>query len=173
MTGVLTRAYAVDLEIREDGRTLVGVAVPYGVETRIGSYTESFAAGAFANVDPAAVPLTAMHPDGPEQLPIGISTELREEVDGLHGAWRVSDTAFGNDVLTLVRDGALTGLSIGFVPGTDRWTADRTRVVRGPGAVLDHVALVRSPAYPDARVGAVRGAQADAALLRLALRRVS
>ncbi len=48
-TNVLTRAYAATLEIRDDGRTIVGIAVPYGQETRIGRYVESFAPGAFAD----------------------------------------------------------------------------------------------------------------------------
>ena len=52
---VLTRAYASKLELRDDGRTIVGIAVPYGQETRIGRYVESFAPGAFADV-PAPTP---------------------------------------------------------------------------------------------------------------------
>jgi hypothetical protein len=83
---------------------------------------------------------------------------LREEHDGLHGEWHVSDTAFGTEVLTLVRDGAITGLSVGFIEDTDRWSSDR-RTVQRVRAHLDHVAVVRVPAYPAARIAAVRAAQ--------------
>jgi Escherichia/Staphylococcus phage prohead protease len=150
---VLTRAYAAALELRDDGRTLVGIAVPYGVETRIGRYVESFAPGAFADADTHT--LTAAHPRDGAELPIGRSVELRDQVDGLHGAWHVSDTETGNAVLTLVRDGVPLGLSIGFIPGRETWNRDRTRVTR-PTASLDHVAVVRQPAYPDAKIAALR-----------------
>jgi phage head maturation protease len=55
------------------------------------------------------------------------------------------------------------GLSIGFIPDptADQWTRDRTRVERR-GALLDHIAVVRSPAYPGARVASLRAAQAPA-----------
>jgi hypothetical protein len=46
------------------------------------------------------------------------------------------------------RDGVPLGLSVGFaeVPGGNRWSADRQRVTR-TSAALDHVAVVRVPAY--------------------------
>lgn len=81
----------------------------------------------------------------------------------------MSKTAVGDDVLELIRDGAVTGLSVGFTPvRDDRGTEAGGRVVREQ-ARLDHVAVVRSPAYPDARIAALRNAEAiDAVLLRLA-----
>jgi HK97 family phage prohead protease len=164
------RAYVGGLEVRDDGRTIIGRAVPYNEPTDIGPYVETFVPDAFAGVDPSAVPLTATHPRSHDELPIGVAVELRNEPDGLHGAFRVSDVELGNDVLTLVRDGAVTGLSIGFVPDVDRWSQDRTSVER-VRARLDHVAVVRSPAYPGARIAAVRTGQATP-LLRLARRRV-
>jgi hypothetical protein len=118
---MLTRTHAGPLELRDDGRTLVGVAVPYGVETRIGRYVESFAPGAFASAGTHT--LTAAHPRDGAELPIGHSVELRDQPDGLHGAWHVSDTDTGNEMLTLVRDGVPLGLSIGFIPDREPGTA--------------------------------------------------
>jgi HK97 family phage prohead protease len=165
------RYHLGSLEVRDDGRTIVGVAVPYGQPTDIGPYTETFIRGAFADVDPATVPLTATHPRSGDQLPIGVAVELRNEPDGLYGSFKVSDVDLGNDVLTLVRDKAVTGLSIGFVPVTDRWSRDRKSVER-VRAILDHVAVVRSPAYPTARIATVRATQPPLTpLLHLARRR--
>jgi HK97 family phage prohead protease len=155
---VLTRSYATGLQLRDDGgdgRTLMGIAVPYGVETRVGRYVESFARGAFA--DAGSHVLTAAHPRDGGELPIGVSVELRNEPDGLHGAWRVSAVPLGDEVLALVRDGVPLGLSIGFIPGRETWNRDRTRVVR-LHATLDHVAVVRAPAYGQARITALRAA---------------
>jgi len=153
---IITRAYTAELEVREHQRQIVGIAVPYGVQIRVGRYVETFRPGAFAEADPA--PLTATHPRSSDTLPIGVSVELRDEPDGLHGVWRISKTSLGDEVLELIRDGAVSGLSIGFVPVTDRWTPDRSRVER-VRALLDHVAVVRQPAYPDARIAALRAAQ--------------
>jgi HK97 family phage prohead protease len=153
------RQYTAELEVRDDGRTLIGVAVPYGVETVIVEprrrYTETFARGAFA--DAGIHPLMATHPRDGGQLPIGVSVELRDRPDGLHGAWHVSDTSLGSEVMTLVRDGVPLGLSVGFVAGVNRWNREHSRVERVT-ASLDHVAVVRSPAYASARVHAVRTA---------------
>jgi uncharacterized protein len=153
---ILTRAYPAGLEVRDDGRTLVGVAVPYGIETRVGRYVESFAPGAFA--DAPTHTLTATHPRDGGELPIGVSVELRDEPDGLHGAWHVSEVPLGEEVLALVRDRVPLGLSIGFIPGRETWSRDRTHVVR-QRATLDHVAVVRAPAYRQAQIVGVRHAQ--------------
>jgi HK97 family phage prohead protease len=101
--------------------------------------------------------------------------ELEERDDAAWGAWRVSDTALGNEVLALARDGVPLGLSVGFaeVAGGSRWSPDRRRVTR-TRALLDHVAVVRVPAYVGAGVVGVRAgesARPPLALLTLARRR--
>jgi len=163
---IITRAYDAELEVREEQRQIVGIAVPYGVQIRVGRYLETFRPGAFADHAPA--PLTATHPREAGTLPIGVSVELRDEPDGLHGVWKISKTTLGDEVLELVSDGAVTGLSIGFVPVTDGWSPDRRQVER-VRAALDHVAIVRTPAYSTARIAALRAAQdRTGPLLRLA-----
>jgi len=99
-----------------------------------------------------------------------LTVDLSEQPDGLHGAWRVSDTELGRDVLTLVADRVVTGLSIGFMPGDDRWSHDRSHVERIT-ATLDHVAIVRVPAYTGAGIAAVRALVISRPLLAHALRR--
>lgn len=155
--------YPAALHLRDggDGRTIEGPLLPWGVEAKVLDrgrlVVEVFERGAYSGVDPARVPLTARHPTDAQQLPIGVTIELRDEADALHGAWRVSDTALGNEVLSLAADGVPLGLSVGFmeVPGGSRWSPDRRRVTR-TRAVLDHVAVVRTPAYAGAGVTALR-----------------
>lgn len=169
---VLTRSYVSELEVRDE-RTIVGTAVPYGVQIRVGKYLETFRPGAFADSDPTRTHLTAMHPTSAEQLPIGITLELEDQPEGLRGTFRVSRTQLGDEVLELVRDGAVSGLSIGFIADEDRWSADRSSVER-LHAFLDHVAIVRVPAYDSARITALRAAQHQQyLLLRLAHRRAA
>jgi HK97 family phage prohead protease len=89
--------------------------VPYGQEAKIGpGLVEVFTRGAFSGTDPNKIPFTARHPDSGDTLPIGPTLELRDDAAGLVGRWRVSKTSFGDDVLELIRDRALTGLSVGF-----------------------------------------------------------
>ena len=48
-TETLHRSFAdVELRAAGDGRTLVGLAVPFDQPTNVGGYTESFTRGAFA-----------------------------------------------------------------------------------------------------------------------------
>jgi HK97 family phage prohead protease len=158
-----TRQFTTSLAVRDggDGRTLVGPVLPWGVEARVLDQgrlvTETFERGALAGTDPARVPLTATHPRDAGTLPIGVMIEFEERADAAHGAWHVSDTMIGNEVLALARDGVPLGLSVGFaeIPGGSRWNAERTRVTR-TRAALDHVAVVRVPAYAGAGVVGVR-----------------
>jgi Escherichia/Staphylococcus phage prohead protease len=144
-----------------DGHTLHGPLLPWGVEARVLDagqlVTETFTRGALAGTDPARVPLTATHPRDAGTLPIGVTLTIEDRSDAAYGSWRVSDTLLGNEVLALARDGVPLGLSVGFmeVPGGSRWSADRQRVTR-TRAALDHVAVVRVPAYQGAGVVGVR-----------------
>jgi phage head maturation protease len=149
---VMHRAFESTLAVRDggDGRTLHGRLLPYGIEAEVldrgRMVVETFERGALADADPARVPLTARHPVDAQQLPIGVTVELEERADAAWGAWRVSKTALGDEVIELARDGVPLGLSIGFieVAGGSRWSADRRRVAR-VRAQLDHVAVVRVP----------------------------
>jgi HK97 family phage prohead protease len=158
-----TRNLTTSLSVRDggDGRTLVGALLPWGVPARVYDQgrlvTETFTRGALAGTDPGQVPLTATHPRDSGTLPIGVTLAIEDRSDAAWGEWRVSDTLLGNEVLALARDGVPLGLSVGFmeVPGGSRWSADRQRVTR-TRAELDHVAVVRVPAYSGAGVVGVR-----------------
>jgi phage head maturation protease len=157
-----TSTLTLTLRDNGDGRTLVGPLLPWGVTARVVDrgrlVSETFERGALAGTDPARVPLTATHPRDAGTLPIGRTLLLEERADAAWGEWLVSDTILGNEVLALARDSVPLGLSVGFaeVPGGSRWSADRQRVTR-TRAALDHVAVVRVPAYTGAGVVGVRG----------------
>jgi HK97 family phage prohead protease len=179
---ILTREVATGLQVRDDGdgRTLFGPLLPWNVEARVHDrgrlVVEQFARGALAGTDPARIPLTALHPRDNRELPIGVTVELDERDDAAWGAWRVSKTAAGDEVLELARDGVPLGLSIGFreVAGGSRWSPDRRRVVR-TRAELDHIGVVRTPAFVGAGVVGVRSVAPDEqqllTLATLAIRR--
>ena len=181
MTEILTRELQTTLALRDDGdgRTLHGALLPWNVEARVVDrgrlVVETFERGALAGTTPARVPLTATHPRDAGTLPIGVMVELEDRAEAAWGAWRVSRTAIGDEVLELARDGVPLGLSVGFaeVPGGSRWSPDRSRVTR-TRAALDHVAVVRVPAFAGAGVVGVRqegSARPAPVLLTLAHRR--
>jgi HK97 family phage prohead protease len=173
-----TRQFTSALQVRDDGdgRTLHGPVLPWNVPAKVVDagrlVTETFERGALAATDPARVPLTATHPRDAGTLPIGVTLTIEDRADAAWGEWRVSDTMIGNEVLALARDGVPLGLSIGFeeVPGGSRWSADRQRVTR-TRALLDHIAVVRVPAYAGAGVVGVRSAPGRPTLLATLLRR--
>ena len=90
------------------------------------------------------------------KLPVGRAVELREESDGLHAAFEVSDTSLGNDLLTLVRDGIADSFSIGFTPVRERWDASVRIHVE---SMLREVSAVTFPAYEGAVIAGVRSSQ--------------
>ncbi len=151
------RAFCAGLEVRSEGRTIAGLAVPFDEVAVVAGYRERFARGAFARTieerGPGRVKLLAQHDR--DRLPVGRATLLREDTAGLYAELTVAKTAAGDEVLELVRDGTLDGLSIGFRPIRDRWDAERSEVERLEVALLE-VSAVAFPAYDSARVVAVR-----------------
>lgn len=150
------RHYDTALEIRAegDGRTVVGIAVPYDVEQRISpTLVEVFRKGVFRDVVRAAnrVKLLYQHKT---DAPIGRAVMLEEREDGLYGEFRISKTEAGDEALELIRDGVLSNLSVGFQPLKDE---KRGGIVNRIKAHLAEVSLVTFGAYGDnASIVAVR-----------------
>jgi HK97 family phage prohead protease len=175
MPEYLIRAHPVDLSIRGDGRTVTGLAAPFDAVAEVsdgaGRYSEVFRAGAFARTiaERANVKLLAQH--NRESLPIGRTSLLREDRAGLYMEARVSQTRQGDEVLELVRDGALDALSIGFTPVRERMAKDGT--TERLEVRLREISITPFPAYETALIGGVRDdalfLSRDAALRRLSL----
>lgn len=166
---------ALEVRARHTDRTIELVAVPYETTIRLGSITEAFAPGSFA--DSLAkrgdrVKLTVGH--GPLGIPVGKAYRWDDGPDQLVGHFRVSRTRDGDEALEMAADGVLDA-SIEFEPVDDRWSDDR-RHVRRLVARMHRVALVPEPAYEDAQVLAVRTmptARLDQALALLDAMRVT
>ena len=151
VTDILYRSAATDTDVRMDKREVEGIAVPYGVDQRITpDLVERFELGAFRKqVDaPHRTFFTRRHLAHGGSV-IGKAISLRESREGLVGVWKISETPLGDETLTLLRDGVLTGLSIGFRPRQNR--RDKGVVVR-VSAHLVETAVVEEPAYGDLSV---------------------
>jgi HK97 family phage prohead protease len=140
---------------------VVGIAMPWdsptGIRDMTGAYTEVFRRGAFARTiaerGPGKVKFLAQH--NHQALPLGRAQVLREDPVGLYVELRASKTAQADEVLELVRDGALDALSIGFRPDQDRWNRARTLVER-LSVRLAEVSAVTVGAYDGAVISGVR-----------------
>ncbi|MEO0387565.1 MAG: HK97 family phage prohead protease [Pseudomonadota bacterium] len=94
--------------------------------------------------------------------PIGVWTEIREDVRGLYVRGRIlTDVALGREALALLEAGAIDGLSIGY------HTVRAEKLAEGGRKLLEvdlwEVSVVTFPMLPEARVHAP-ASPADAAL---------
>lgn len=143
-------------------RTFRGLAAPWDQWALIaGAYEERFQRNCFARAIADGKPLPLLVGHNMAGLPVGRSTSLIDTDAGLWGEWELSDTEHAREAWTLIRDGALTGLSVGFSTfrGQDHYApADPPafpRVTRR-NVRLREVSLVPSGAYDGAVVDLTR-----------------
>ena len=92
--------------------------------------------------------------------PVGIWLELREDHRGLFARGRlIPEVARGRELLSLLRAGAIDGLSIGFRTSKAR-IDPRTRIRRIYAVDLWEISIVTFPMLTGARVRAVKRSQA-------------
>lgn len=124
------------------------------------SYDDIVAPGAFAksitqSQESGRMPAMLWQHDPSE--PIGVWTEMREDARGLFVKGRLADTQRGREARELIRLGALTGLSIGYV--TREYVVDRENETRTlTDLELWEVSPVTFPANSEARI---TGAKAE------------
>lgn len=140
-------------ELRTDGdRTICGTAIHYGDEANIaGLYRERFAQGAFGNVGTLDVILNVQHDRGRVLTRTGAGLHLQESTSELTIRADLPTTREADDVLTLIRQRVLRGLSIEFRPIQERYI-DGVRVI--DKALLRAIAVVDTPAYKESVVEA-------------------
>ena len=142
-------------------RTIELVVIPYDTPTQVRYQgrpaRETIARGAFDGLERRANRIK-VNRDHRDDRVVGRAVAFHPtRTEGLVAELRISNTDLGTETLELAADGCLDA-SAAFRPMSDgmRWD--------GPGAYtvtkawLGHVAMTPDPAYPDARVLAVRAA---------------
>ncbi|WP_337478189.1 HK97 family phage prohead protease [Mycobacteroides abscessus] len=142
------------------GRTIFGIAVPYGQVTEIdefgSQFLERFEYGAFAkSIAERGHKVKLLTSHNSRTLALGKAVDLREQQDGLHASFEVAETRDGDEALALVRSGTVDSFSVGFSVVRERWDGEVRTVTE---AILREVSLVNFPAYQGAVVGGVRSA---------------
>lgn len=136
-------------------RTIKARAVPFNEWTELyPGVFEQFTPGAL-RASEQGVKLRLEHSET-----IGTIDSLSESDAGLEIIAHISETRTGNDALTLARDGALSSMSIGFIPTKDgteiTYDDDGNTFITRRAAELIEVSLVTFPAYKSATVEEVR-----------------
>ena len=132
------------------GWEITARAVPLDTPTEIfPGFVETIQSGALIPRD-GGVKLFSEH-----RNVIGVVTDTREEDGGLVIDARISDTQLGRDVRQLIADGALTQMSISFLPADDGQAVTHTDAgidVTVTRATLYEVSVVPFPAYEDTAI---------------------
>lgn len=135
-----------------DARTVTGIGVPYGVETDLGWFRETFEPGACD--DDATALAFFRHSD-----PIGLVAASKDTTAGREVTLKLSKTPTADEALTLARDGVIRSLSIGFEPVEWREEHDDEHdeplIVHTKVRVREY-SLVPFPAYDAAEITRVR-----------------
>ncbi|RNI20993.1 phage major capsid protein [Paracoccus pantotrophus] len=135
----------------DDAGAVTGLAWPFGTPDRVGDVIEP---GAFAKALPP-LPMLAGHD---QTQPVGVWDEVSETPEGLavKGRLLVNDVQRAAEVRSLIKAGALRGLSIGFA---SRKALPR----RGGGRTISdlellEISVVAVPAHPGARITSAKDA---------------
>lgn len=151
--GLIVRSFAIrstDTAKRE----FTGIGVPYGEDFNPGyGWSERFDPGA---IDPAdGAKIYWQHREVIGRAIAQRDTDAGHEVTG-----KISDTAQGRDAWTLLEDGAVDRLSIGFEPIEYRIEKndDGTETIIHTKVRTREFSLVSFPAYDGAKVTAIRSA---------------
>lgn len=128
---------------------ITGIAWPYGTADRVGDVVEK---GAFAF--PTRLPILWAH--DPAEA-IGIWEQITDTPEGLtvKGRLLIEDVAKAREVHALIRAGAVTGLSVGFVT---KAATPRPRGRTISAAELHEVSVVAIPCNPGAQITAIKAA---------------
>lgn len=129
------------------GREITAIGVPYGVEIDLGEgYRETFAPGSILDDDAI---LRYGHREPLGKITAATDVEKGRKVTGV-----VSSTIRGDEILTLVADGVLTKMSIGFDPISHEVTErdDGTTLITWTQVRAREYSIVEFPAYSDAEI---------------------
>lgn len=106
------KAFKFELESSDESGEFSGYAAVFGNRDSGDDIIEKGAFSKTIREDFDRIKILALHNDC--WLPVGKPLELREDGKGLFIRGKISDTAKGRDIQTLMKDGVLNELSIGY-----------------------------------------------------------
>ena len=133
----------------DDAGEITGIAWPFGSPDRVGDVIEKGAITA-----PATLPMLFAHDQG--QV-VGVWDQIAETDEGLtvKGRLLIEDVARAREVRAMIREKAVTGLSIGFITKSAK-PRPRGRTITALD--LHEISVVAVPCHPGARVTSMKAA---------------
>jgi HK97 family phage prohead protease len=129
-------------------RTISGIAVPYGPEAVVMSgHRVRIEAGAIPEDGPA--PRLLMQHQEDARAVVGMVTERVSTDDGMMFTAKIANTTAGNDLIELLKMGALDSVSVGLDVISERQEG-KTRVITA--ANWRELSVVFEPAFADAKI---------------------
>lgn len=128
---------------------ITGTAWLYGTADRVGDVIEK---GAFTT--PANLPILWAHD---QSQVVGVWNEITDTPEGLtvKGRLLIEEVAKAREVHALIREGAVTGLSVGFVTKSAK-PRQRGRTITA--AELHEISVVAVPCHPGAQITGLKAA---------------
>ena len=147
--GPQTRSF--EIRAQTEGRTITALAVPYDEEITLwDGYREKFAPG---SIEDAGAILRYGHAE-----PLGVIVRSEDTPAGREIEGRISKTARGDEIATLISDGVLTKMSIGF-DGIERSITeneDGSTLITWLKVRAREYSVVEFPAYDSAAIESIR-----------------
>ena len=137
----------------DDTGTITGLAWPFGTPDRVGDVIEK---GAFTTRD--SLPMLFAHD---QAQVIGVWDQITETPDGLtvKGRLLIDDVERAREVRAMIREKAVTGLSIGFVTKSAK-PRQRGRTITALD--LHEISVVAVPCHPGAQITSIKAADGTA-----------
>lgn len=153
MTSLSRKSYSMEIKAIDDQGHFSGYGSVFDVKD---DWDDIIVKGAFEKSLAAKMPVMLWQHDSAE--PIGVYESIKEDDIGLWLEGRlILDVEKGREAYILLKNRAIKGLSIGFVPLAWEWeTRDDTRVRILKEVDLWEVSLVTFPANPKATVDEVK-----------------
>jgi HK97 family phage prohead protease len=131
----------------ETPRTISGVAVPWNTEATVSDGTRVMFERGSLSENGKKPKLLKYHDD---TAPVGIVTSRLDTEKGMLFTARISATTEGNDMLELIKDGAVDAVSVGVNPTDYRFNDDGVMVITAGDWV--ELSLVTAPAFRGATI---------------------
>lgn len=137
----------------DDTGTITGLAWPFGTPDRVGDVIEK---GAFTTRD--SLPMLFAHD---QAQVIGVWDQIAETPDGLtvKGRLLIDDVERAREVRAMIREKAVTGISIGFVTKSAK-PRQRGRTITALD--LHEISVVAVPCHPGAQITSIKAADGTA-----------
>ncbi len=155
-------SYHGELVIKSTTKNNISVCGYASVFDVIDSHNDIILRGAFENISQKSNIIKFLWQHD-HKKPIGVITSLKEDDYGLYVECSINHmTQQGKEAISLLEQGALNGLSIGFIPKEANYNQQGQREIKS--ASLHEISLVTFPANAEAQINRINSVLSRASI---------